>query len=208
MKRFLLLAGALGALAYLSHVVIGGFLWQGYNHLMQPISDLTATGAPDRHALGIILYAYSLFSIVFGIAGLVHFHGLKMKTAQWGMILFVAMQCVSLLYGFFPEDLPGGSLTFLGAMHIVVTALIVPFTIGSPLVTGLGLRKEQALRRLATFSIVCAVIIFFAGGTSAVFFAKRLSFFGLVERINIGTLQTWMFVTSVVLYRNAARTEA
>jgi len=48
MKRILLLSGALAALAYAAHVVIGGLLWAGYSHLMQPISDLTATGAPDR----------------------------------------------------------------------------------------------------------------------------------------------------------------
>ncbi len=203
MKRFLLLAGAAGALAYASHVLIGGFLWQGYNHLMQPISDLTGSGAPDRQVLSVILYVYSLFSIVFGVAALLRFNELKMKTALWGMILFLAMQCVSLSYSFFPEDLPGGSVTFLGTMHIAVTALIVPFTIGSPLVTGLGLLKAAGLRRLAVFSIVCAIIIFCAGGTSAIFFARRLPYFGLVERINIGTLQTWMCVTSTVLYKGA-----
>jgi len=58
-KRILLLCGALAALAYAAHVVIGGLLWTGYSHLVQPISNLTATGAPHRGILQIILYAYS-----------------------------------------------------------------------------------------------------------------------------------------------------
>ena len=208
MKRFLLLAGAVGALAYVSHVVIGGFLWHGYNHLMQPISDLTGSGAPDRHALSVILYVYSFFSLLFGVAALLRFQTLKAKIALWGMILFLAMQCVSLSYSFFPEDLAGSGVTLLGTMHIVVTALIVPFTIGSPLVMGLGLRRTGGLRGLAVFSLICAVIIFCAGGASAIFFARKLQYFGLVERINIGTLQTWMFVSSVVLFKNAMKDRA
>ena len=95
MKRILLLSGALAALAYAAHVVIGGLLWAGYSHLMQPISDLTATGAPDRATLGIILYAYSLFALVFGVAALDRFRRLGQKAAAWGMILYVAMQLVS-----------------------------------------------------------------------------------------------------------------
>jgi len=85
MKRFLLLAGALGAVAYVCMWSSAEFLWQGYNHLMQPISDLTGSGAPNRQALSVILYEYSLFTILFGIAGIVRFHELKSKTALWGI---------------------------------------------------------------------------------------------------------------------------
>jgi len=203
MKRILLLSGALAALAYAAHVVIGGLLWAGYSHLMQPISDLTATGAPDRATLGIILYAYSLFALVFGVAALDRFRRLGMKAAAWGMILYVAMQLVSLSYRFFPEDLPGGAVTFLGTMHLVVTGIIVPFTIAAPIVTGLGMRRSAGFARAGWFSVACGILIFFAGGASALFFALQLPFFGLVERINIGTLQAWTLVLSAVLYRHA-----
>lgn len=203
MKRILLLSGALAALAYAAHVVIGGLLWDGYSHLMQPISDLTATGAPDRAPLGIILYAYSLFALVFGGVAFGRFRGLGLRAAAWGMILYVAMQLVSLSYGFFPEDLPGNAVTFFGTMHLVVTGIIVPFTIGAPIVTGLGMRKAAGLNRAGWFSVACGILIFFAGGASALFFARKLPFFGLVERINIGTLQVWILVLSVELFRHA-----
>lgn len=203
MKRILLLSGALAALAYTAHVVVGGLLWDGYRHLMQPISDLTATGAPDRAPLGIILYAYSLFALVFGVVAFARFRGLGFKMAVWGMALYIAMQLVSLSYSFFPEDLPGGTVTFLGTMHLVVTGIIVPFTIGAPIVTGLGIRKAAGLARAGWFSLACGILIFFAGAASALFFALKLPYFGLVERINIGTLQAWTFVLSVALHRHA-----
>jgi len=203
MKRILLLCGALAALAYAAHVVVGGLLWDGYSHLMQPISDLTATGVPDRVPLGIILYAYSLFALVFGVVMLGRFRGLGLKMAAWGAALYIVMQLVSLSYSFFPEDLPGSAVTFLGTMHLVVTGIIVPFTIGAPIVTGLGMRKAARLALAGWFSVACGILILFAGGASALFFARKLPYFGLVERINIGTLQTWTFVLSVALYRHA-----
>jgi hypothetical protein len=203
MKRTLLLGGALAALAYAAHVVIGGLLWAGYSHLVQPISDLTATGAPDRGLLQVILYAYSAFALVFGVAGIGRLRGLGLKTAAWGMVLYVAMQLVSLSYSFFPEDLPGSAATFLGTMHLVVTGIIVPFTIAAPIVTGLGMRKAAGLARAGWFSVACGILVFFAGGASALFFARKLPFFGLVERLNIGTLQAWTLVLSVVLHRHA-----
>jgi len=203
MKRILLLCGALAALAYAAHVVVGGLLWDGYSHLMQPISDLTATGVPDRVPLGIILYAYSLFALVFGVVMLGRFRGLGLKMAAWGAALYIVMQLVSLSYSFFPEDLPGSAVTFLGTMHLVVTGIIVPFTIGAPIVTGLGMRKAAGLARAGWFSVACGILILFAGGASALFFARKLPYFGLVERINIGALQTWTLVLSVALYRHA-----
>ena len=55
MKRYLrtilLSSGMLAVEIYLLHILIGGILWKTYRHLQQPISDLTATGAPNRNFL-------------------------------------------------------------------------------------------------------------------------------------------------------------
>lgn len=203
LNRIVLLSGALAAFVYAAHVVVGGLLWSGYSHLMQPISDLTATGAPDRAALQIILDVYSVSALIFGVVASVRLRKLGLKAASWGMRLYLALQVVSLSYGFFPEDLPGAGETFLGTMHIVVTGIIVPFTFGAPIVTGLGLRKAPGLAWVGWFSILCGVLIVFAGSASGYFFVNKLPYFGVVERINIGTLQTWTAVLSAALYRHA-----
>jgi hypothetical protein len=87
-------------------------------------------------------------------------------------------------------------------MHIVVTFLIVPLTILSPLLVGIGLRKVAGLAGFGRYSIITGIVIFIAGGASAVFFAQKLPYFGLVERINIGTLQLWTFLLSFQLFRS------
>jgi hypothetical protein len=120
--------------------------------------------------------------------------------AKAGMITFIAMHLVSLSYGLFPQDLPGSAITFAGTMHLVVTGLIVPLTICSPLLIGLGLRKISRFRKFGVYSIITSIILFFAGGTTAMLFANKLPYFGLFERINIGSLQLWMMVFSLVLF--------
>jgi hypothetical membrane protein len=201
MWKKLTVFGIAGALAYVLHVVLGGILWKGYNHLMQPISDLTANGAPDRALLSVITLIYGLFSIMFSISAFMYLKSFAPKIAKTGMIIFMAMHLVSITYGLFPEDLPGSSLTFLGTMHIVVTILIIPLTILSPILVGTGLRKVNGYKGFGIYSIITGIIIFIAGGTTAVFFANKLPYFGLVERINIGTLQLWMFLTALKLFR-------
>jgi hypothetical protein len=62
----------------------------------------------------------------------------------------------------------------------VVTGIIVPFTIGAPIVTGLGTRKTAGLTRAGWCSVACGILIFFAGGTSAVFFALAQVLIALV----------------------------
>lgn len=201
MWRKLTLSGMLGVLAYVLHVILGGTLWKGYSHLMQPISDLTASGAPDRDLLSIITLIYGLLSIAFSVSAFMYVRDFAPKLAKSGILVFLSMHLVSITYGLFPQDLPGSPVTFLGTMHIVVTALIVPLTILSPLLVGYGLRKVPSFKNFATYSIVTGIAIFIAGGTTAMFYANKLPYFGLVERINIGTLELWMFLLSLKLFR-------
>lgn len=201
MWKKLTLFGMIGAIIYVLHVVIGGFLWKGYNHLMQPISDLTAAGAPDKALLSIFTLIYGICSIIFAICSIAYVRGFVPGIAKAGLVVFLAMHIVSITYGLFPEDLPGSGVTFTGTMHIVVTILIVPLTILAPFLVGFGLKKVEGFKGFGIYSIVTGIIIFIAGGTSAMFFAQHLPYFGLVERINIGTLQLWMFLLSLKLFR-------
>jgi len=185
MLRKLTIFGALGALIYLVHVVLGGILWEGYSHLMQPISDLTASGAPDRSLLSVITLIYGVFSIIFAISAYLYIRNFAPKIARIGMLFFLAMHIVSITYGLFPQDLPGSPVTFTGVMHLVITGVIIPLTIISPILVGLGFRRIQAFKYYGIYSIITGVLILIAGGATAFFFMNKLPYFGLVERINI-----------------------
>jgi len=206
MKRYLrtilLSSGMLAVVIYLLHILIGGFLWKGYSHLQQPISDLTSTGAPNRFLLLLFTNIYGVLALIFAVSFTIFERKECHKLVFWGGISFIILHIVSISYSFFPQDLPGAEPTFAGTMHLAVTFLIVPFTILTPLLIGFGLRKDKAWKTLGNFSLICGILIIIFGGLTGFFFAKGLPYFGLVERINIGTLQIWTFVMSYKLLKS------
>jgi len=206
MKRYLrtilLSSGMLAVVFYLLHILIGGILWKTYNHLQQPISDLTATGAPNRFLLLLFTNIYGGLALIFAVSFTLFEREKRHKIFFLGGISFIILHVVSISYSFFPQDLPGAEPSFAGMMHLAITALIVPFTILTPLLIGFGLKKEKAWKTLGNFSLICGILIIIFGGLTGFFFAKGLPYFGLVERINIGTLQIWTFVMSYKLLKS------
>ncbi|MGB6779768.1 MAG: DUF998 domain-containing protein [Planococcus citreus] len=200
MAQKLTIFGAIAVFFYVFHVLLGGWLWEGYRHLHQPISDLTAQGAPDRGMLTDITFLYGICSIVFAASGYLVFKRFALKISCAGMLVFLAMHIVSITYGLFPQDAPGAPLSFTGVMHLAVTALIVPLTILAPLLIGIGLRKDRDFKVYGQYSIATGLFILIAGGTTAIFLAQGWPYFGLVERLNIGALQLWMLVSSLLLF--------
>ncbi|GAB2498580.1 hypothetical protein GCM10008929_18950 [Alkalibacterium psychrotolerans] len=59
MRKILVGLGTLAVLLYVSHVIIGGLLWDTYSHSDRPISDLTASGAPNRGLLSVLTVLYA-----------------------------------------------------------------------------------------------------------------------------------------------------
>lgn len=195
--RYIALFGIAAVAFYIAHVVIGGILWIGYSHLSQPISDLTASGAPNRGLMLALTFLYGACSILFALFLLLGSIGKANRPAVVGFSLFLAMHCVSFLYAFFPEDLPGTGMSFGGTMHIAITALIVPLSIGAPIVAGIGLLRASGQRAFGIYSIVTGALILVFGGTTVAAMAAKSSFFGLFERLNIGTLLAWMVALAV-----------
>jgi len=199
LKSFLLSSGMLAVIAYLMHVIIGGILWNGYSHLQQPISDLTASGAPYRGLMQSLTGIYCVLALIFAFSFTIFESKKHRKIVFIGGVFFIMMHVISISYNFFPQDLPGSDVTFAGTMHIVVTALIVPFTVLTPILIGFGLIQEPTWKSFGQYSILTGILIFVFGGLCAVFFINKLPYFGLVERFNIGVLQIWTFYFSYKL---------
>lgn len=187
---------------YVLHVVAGGFLWEGYSHFHQPISDLTASGAPNRSLMLLFTTIYGILAVLFA-AGFTVFETYKHhRLTYWGGIFFVMVHILSLSYNFFPQDLPGNPPTLAGALHLWVTVLIVPFTILAPIFIGLGFKKERHWEKFGIISLFTGGLIVIFGSLSGYFFSQKLPYFGLVERLNIGVLQLWTFYFSYKLNKN------
>jgi hypothetical membrane protein len=56
MKKFFMLSGVLAPIIYVATVILGGLLRPGYSHVAEAISELVATGAPNRPLLNYAIH--------------------------------------------------------------------------------------------------------------------------------------------------------
>ncbi len=199
----LLLSGMLSSIVYILHVVIGGLLSDEYNHLIQPISDLTSSDAANRGLHIIFTSAYGILAIFFSYSLYYLMMGTENKLLNIGLMLFLIMQTVSFFgYLLFPLEVAGmEGNSFQSIMHIVVTIIVVLFTIGFTFVLGYSFVGSRDLRKLGVFILACGVIIILSGAGTGIVMANEIPIAGLVERINIFTLQIMVFVISFVSFR-------
>lgn len=209
LKIFGLACGMISAILYILHVVTGGFLWDGYSHIIQPISDLTSVAAPNRILLSAMTTVYGILTIVFAIVFYVQIKIIKNKVISFGIFLLVIMESVSFVgYLLFPlEEVGVEVLTFQSVMHIIVTIIVVLTTIGFTLVTGVAFLRIQSTKRLGIFIIACGVVIIVSGASTGVIIANEIPITGLIERINIFTLQVLIFVISYVMTKKIKNEE-
>lgn len=197
------LSGALGAFIYMAHVIMGGILWDGYSHVRQTISELTGNGAPDAEMLRIFTAAYGILAVIFSAAVYMLFRKYKVEgIARFGAVLLLIMHIASLIgYSLFPLEQGGEVLTFGNFMHLAITAIVVIATVGALFAIGYGLWLTKNFRSIGLFTLVCAIMIVLAGVATPIVLNNELPFAGLVERVTIFTLQLWVFVLSLYLYR-------
>lgn len=201
--QVLALSGAASTLLYMIHVIVGGILWDGYSHVRQTISELTGNGAPDAEMLRIFTLGYGVLAVLFSVAVYVLFRKYKVDgIARFGAILLLIMYGASLIgYGLFPLEQGGEVLTFGNFMHLATTAIVVIATVGALFAIGYGLLLTKNFRGIGLFTLICAIVIVLAGVATPIVLNNELPYAGLVERVTIFTLQLWMFMLAIYLYR-------
>ena len=59
-NKFLMLGGLLAPVVYAATVILGGSLRPDYSHMAQPVSDLIASGTPNKALLDALFGIYNL----------------------------------------------------------------------------------------------------------------------------------------------------
>ena len=209
--KTLSLFGIIGAVFYFAHVIFGRMFYEGYNPFSQAISDLTAVNSPSKKIASAFSFLYGLFSVIFSISFYTYFKGDINKIVTLGSLFFCIMTLISFFgYVFFPLSQAGvvaeatDAGTFKDKMHLVVTALVVVFTIVSLILFSIGFLKTSNFKYLGIISI-CT----FAALLIGVILINKLpkEYFGIAERVNVysiiiftGILSLWM--NSVVRIEN------
>lgn len=207
-RKWLFLCGILAAIVYVAVVIVGGALRPGYDHLVEPVSELTAAGAPNKDLLDIGFLVYNLLVVLFGVGVFLQAASptRRMSGVVAGLALVVTGICGVLLQLFFPQD-PGGAqaaVTTTGTMHIVFAGLAALASMVAALSAAVWFRRQPEWKGYTVYSLVTLAVMFVSGGIGAAGATSGFSLFGLVERITIGSLILWLFVVGLKFYRSAA----
>ncbi len=208
-SKILMLAGILAPVVYVGTVILGGILRPSYSHISQPVSDLVASGAPNKSLLDPLFASYNLLTIVFGIGLWQRVRAERDSGRRTVGTIGAVMLLLEGLFGiitlFFPED--AGSIaeaTSIGKLHVVFAGLSSLTTMLTMLLMGFWFRAVARLRRCGAYSLISLLVVFISGGMAAASVATHSSIGGLLERITIGGFMQWTFVIALRLRREAS----
>jgi len=203
-NKILMLCGILAPAVYVLAVVLGGILRPGYSHLSEAVSELIATGAPNKPLLDPIFSFYNLLTFAFAIGLFLIVRSdnqYRVKVSDTFGALFLILEGIfGLVTIFFPQDPGGVPTTFTGTMHIVLAGLSSLASMLAILLMGFWFKNIPHLRKFSTYSFISVAIVFLSGGLAAASVATKSPIAGLLERVTIGGFLQWLFVIALNLF--------
>ena len=199
MKIFSLF-GIIGVLFYFLHVFFGTIFYDGYNPMAQAISDLTASDSPSKNIAMVFSMLYGIFSVIFTICFFKKYKQKINKPVTFGAGFLCIMTIVSFLgYTFFPLSETGYAGTFQDKMHIVVTIIVVLFSIIALILFIIGFLRTKNIKYLGVISL-CTILLLFIGSMLMNILPKE--YFGVAERINVYSIVIFIGMLSIWMYKN------
>jgi hypothetical membrane protein len=200
MVRYLSAAGIVGPLLYTGTWLVLGFLDPEYNHVRDPISDLSAIGAPYAPVITLIIIVFAILTVAFAL-GL----QLGLPPGFWAgpaALVIAGIGYVGIALA--PLDLadPGDD----NVPHTIAASATVFALMLAPVLHFPRLRRYTSWRNLGRYSIVTTVAAFgFAILASLPAFAGRE---GLMQRLVLLVVLVWMVVIAARLYSWSAPSRA
>ncbi len=204
LTNLLLACGVLYALSYVvANDVIAATRYGGYDRTSQAVSELSATGAPTRTFLMVMLPIWTALMIAFGIGVRRSADGKRSLRITGGLL--VAFGITGVLWLPFPmtsrDEMVRGATAANDVGHIVLTAVTVLLILSQ-----LAFGAAAFGRWFRIYSAVTAVVVLVFGGLTGPQAAKvseglPTPWLGTFERINIGAWLLWIAVLAIVLIR-------
>lgn len=191
MQKLLLLCGIVSSLLYAATTTIVAMLvWEGYDPIFQPVSELGAIGAPPQTLMIALGTVYSILVIAFGFGVWMSAHGKRTLRIVAGLLVGYGVVC--LLAPLTPIHQRGDVWTLTDSLHIVFTVADVLFIL---LIIVFGaLSFGTHFRVYSTVTILVGIV----SGTLLALDPPR---FGFWERVNIFAFLLWVAIFAVVLLR-------
>ena len=193
--RLLGLLGLISLLSYSAFVFISPFFYPGYDWLSSAVSDLCAADAPSLSVANRLNALFGPCGVVSATAVWVASARNRSKLLKSGVSSFLIMEWVCYVgYELFPWISGDSSSSFGNIMHLLVTVLVVLFSILSMVLIALSGRKS-GIPSLSVWAL-SAIIMMTLGAIGTGVMPKTV--FGLFERFS--TFSTVIFNAILGLY--------
>lgn len=193
--RLLGLLGVVSLLSYSAFVFISPFFYPGYDWLSSAVSDLCAADAPSLSVANRLNALFGPCGVVSATAVWVASARNRSKLLKSGVSSFLIMEWVCYVgYELFPWISGDSSSSFGNIMHLLVTVLVVLFSILSMVLIALS-GKMSGISSLSVWAL-SALIMMTLGAIGSGLMPKAV--FGLFERFS--TFSTVIFNAILGLY--------
>lgn len=188
------------SIVYVLAVVIGGALRENYSHLYNAISELTEAGTEKIFIIDLLFKVYNFLLLLYGGLMIIVYRGKSNKKMITMYLMLFLCGLSGFMMGIFPQEARDAQLTITGIMHFVGAGIAALSTMIITVLAFVNYRKS--FKKYAIYSIITFIIIFISGISNVVLINSGIdSFFGLVERITIGSFIIWLFTTGLLQYR-------
>ena len=175
------ICGIISLLSYTAMVLFSPLAYPGYDWMSMAVSDLSAEGAPSRELAGQLNALFGPCAVVSVMAVCVAAANFKSKTLRLGIYFFAAMEWIcDVGYKMFPWVKDASGSHPRNVMHLIVTALVVVFSLAALILTAVGAKKE-GMGSLRNWALAClAAMLIGPMGTALL----PKSVFGIFERFS------------------------
>ena len=186
-------------MSYASAVVISPMAYPGYDWMAQAVSDLSSVNAPSRMLWTQLSSLYGACGIVCIMSVCVFIQSKLNRTLRIGIYCFAAMNWISIIgYSMFPLLNSGVSGTSMqDKMHLIVTMLVVIFSIASLVLIMVGGYRKKAYRSLAIWATIALLFMFF--GSIGVGIVPN-QYFGIPERFSVFAATGFNMILGLYLF--------
>ena len=191
------ICGLISLLSYTAMVLFSPLANPGYDWMSMAVSDLSAEGAPSQMLADRLNALFGPCGIVSIMAVCVAVYGCKSKSFRWGIFCFAAMEWVcNVGYKMFPWVINAPDSNPQNVMHLIVTALVVIFSLAALILIAIGAGKE-GMRSLQTWALICLAMMLI-GPLGTALLPK--SVFGIFERFSTFSAVIFNAVLGMYLY--------
>ena len=196
------LLGVVSLISFTAAVVFAPLAYTGYDWKSMAVSDLGAANAASLVLWTKLNSLYGLCGIVCMMMVCVFIQKKLNKPIRLGIYLFTVMNWISAVgFTLFPLSYPLGDSRFEGTlqdiMHLIVTALVVLFSISSSLLLIIGGYRKKEYVSLAIWATVILTAMF-VGAIGTQIAPKAV--FGIFERFSTFAAVIFNAVLGVYLF--------